>query len=110
MAISKIKNGKATGHDQIPAELIKEGGKELEKVIYEIISKVWAEEIIPHGIICPIHRRGDMMMCDNYRGVTSLCKIYKIVENSLHVKLVPYAEEIIGEYQGGFQRGRSTVH
>ena len=24
-------------------------------------------------------------------------------------KLVPYAEEIIGQYQGGFQRGRSTV-
>jgi hypothetical protein len=22
---------------------------------------------------------------------------------------VPYAEEIIGEYQGGFRRGRSTV-
>jgi hypothetical protein len=37
MAKSKLKNGKATGHDQIPAELIKEGGKELEKVIYELI-------------------------------------------------------------------------
>jgi hypothetical protein len=50
-----------------------------------------------------------MMMCDNYRAVTSLCKTYKIVANILYVKFVPYAEEIIGEYQGGFQRGRSTV-
>ena len=32
MAISKLKNRKATGSDQIPAELIKEGGKELKKV------------------------------------------------------------------------------
>jgi hypothetical protein len=28
MAISKLKNDKATGHDQIPVELIKVGGKE----------------------------------------------------------------------------------
>jgi hypothetical protein len=27
--ISKFKNGKATVHDKIPAELVKEGGKEL---------------------------------------------------------------------------------
>ena len=29
--------------------------------------------------------------------------------NILYVKLAPYAEEIIGQYQGGFARGRSTV-
>ena len=34
MAISKLKNGKATGHDQIPTELITEGAKGLKKVIY----------------------------------------------------------------------------
>jgi hypothetical protein len=40
MAISKLKNGNATGHDRIPAELIKQGGKEIKKVIYELISKM----------------------------------------------------------------------
>jgi hypothetical protein len=40
MAIRKLKNGKATGHDQIPVELIKEGGKELMKVIYVLMSKI----------------------------------------------------------------------
>jgi hypothetical protein len=44
MAISKLKNGKATGHDQIPAELIEEGGKGLKKVIYELISNIWEAE------------------------------------------------------------------
>jgi hypothetical protein len=46
MAISKFKKGKATGHDQILAKLIKEGGRLLKKVIYEIL-KIWQEEIIP---------------------------------------------------------------
>jgi hypothetical protein len=46
--ISKFKNWKATGHDKIPAELVKERGKELRKIIYELISKIWKEEIIWH--------------------------------------------------------------
>jgi len=37
MAISKLKNVKTTGHDQIPVEFITEGVKELKKVIYELI-------------------------------------------------------------------------
>jgi hypothetical protein len=44
MAISKLKNGEATGHDKFPAELIKEGGKGLEMVIYEPISKICVED------------------------------------------------------------------
>jgi hypothetical protein len=43
-------------------------------------------------------------MIDNYTVVT-----YRILANILYVKLVPYAEEIIGEYQEGFGRGRSTL-
>jgi hypothetical protein len=46
MAISKLKNGKTNGHDHIPVEFITEGGKELKKVIYELISKIWVEVII----------------------------------------------------------------
>jgi hypothetical protein len=33
-------------HTQIPAELIKEEGKEL-KIIYELVLKIWEEEITP---------------------------------------------------------------
>jgi len=63
MAISKLKNEKATGHDQILAELIKKGGKELKKVIYELILQIWEEEIIPKewkcGISFPVNKKGD---------------------------------------------------
>ena len=37
-----------------------------------------------------------------------VCATYINLANILCVKLVPYAEEIIGQNQGGFQRGRST--
>jgi len=37
MSLSKFKNGKANVHDQILAQLIKEGEEELKKVIYKLI-------------------------------------------------------------------------
>ena len=60
--------------------------------------------------MCPIHNKLDVMMCDNYKAVTLLCTTYKILAHILYVKVVPYAEEIIGEYQGVFQWGRSTFN
>jgi hypothetical protein len=65
MSLSKFKNGKANGHDQIAAQLIKEGEEELKKVTYKLISKIQEEEITPHErkygiIICPIHQKGDV--------------------------------------------------
>ena len=48
-------------------------------------------------------------MCNNYRAVTLLCTTYNILANTLCIKLLPYAELITGENQGGFQRGRSVV-
>jgi len=42
------------------AKLIKEGGKELKKVIFELILKIW-EDVIPqewnYGMIFPIHKK-----------------------------------------------------
>jgi len=42
-------------------------------------------------------------------AVTLLCTTHKILTDILYVKLVPYVEEIIGEYEGVFRGGRSTV-
>jgi len=65
MAVGKLKNGKATGHDQIQPELIKEGGREIKKLTL----KIWEDEFIlqdwKYGIIRPIHKKGAMMKFDN---------------------------------------------
>jgi hypothetical protein len=40
IVIRKLQNRKAIGYDQIPGSLVKGGGKELKKVIYELISNI----------------------------------------------------------------------
>jgi hypothetical protein len=49
MTIRKLENRKATGHVQVPAELIKKEGTELKKVIYELSYKIMEKEIISQG-------------------------------------------------------------
>jgi len=106
-AINRLKNWKAAGSDGIPAELIKYGGLELHKTIYELCSRIWNEEIIPEewnkAIVIPIHKKGDKMNCKNYRGI-SLLNTVKVFSKILLGRLEPLAEECMGNYQCGFRK------
>jgi len=68
MAVQKLKKHKAPGTDNIPAELFKYGGNELVKHLHTIIKEMWPTDW-NLSVICPIHKKGDIMECSNYRGV-----------------------------------------
>jgi hypothetical protein len=53
--------------------------------------------------IVPIYQKGDKTFCSNYRGYSLLPTSYKILSNILLSRLIPYAEEIIGDHLCGFQ-------
>ena len=57
----------------------------------------------------PIHKKGDKTDCNNYRGISLLPTTYKILSNILNSRLIPYAEEIMGDHQCGFRRNRSAT-
>jgi len=60
------------------------------------------------SIIVPMYKKGNKTDCSNYRGISLLPTMYKILSNILLSRLTPYAEEIIGDHQCGFRRSRST--
>ena len=103
-----------SGIDQILAELIKAGGRTVCLEIHKLITSIWKREKLPEeckeSIIAPIHEKGDKTDCNNYRGISLLPTTYKILSNILLSRLVPYAKEIIGDYQCGFRHNRSTIH
>jgi len=102
-----------SGIDQIPAELIKAGGRTIYVEIHKLIISIWKKEKLPEEckelIIVPIHKKGDKRDCNNYRGISLLPTTYKILSNVLLSRLIPYAKEFIGDNQCGFRRNRSTI-
>jgi hypothetical protein len=111
-AVKRLKNNKAAGVDEIPSELIKNGGAALISKIHKLICAIWNREVLPEewkeAIIVPIFKKGDKTDCNNYRGISLLPTCYKVLSNVLVARMTPYAEEIIGDYQCGFRRNRST--
>jgi hypothetical protein len=59
--------------------------------------------------VVAIHKKGDKTDCSNYCGISLLSTSYKILSNILLSRLNPYADEIIGDHQCGFQCKRSTT-
>jgi hypothetical protein len=111
--IAKLKKCKSPGSDQIPAELIQAGGEMLLSAIHKLINSVWNKEELPdqwkESIIVPVYKKVDKTDCNDYRGVSLLSTSYKILSNILLPRLGPYINDIIGEYQCGFRRNRSTT-
>ena len=69
--VKKLKTHKAAGSDNIPAQLIKHGGIEIQRRIHKLIMKIWNEETLPtewmEGIICPILKKEDRTLCGGAR-------------------------------------------
>jgi hypothetical protein len=106
MAVAKIKRHKLPGIDQIPAELIKAGGRTIHCEIREITNSVWNKEDVSEewkeSNIVPVYQKANNTDCGNYRGISLLSTTYKILPNILLARLTPYAEEVIEDHQCGF--------
>ncbi|VDP56652.1 unnamed protein product, partial [Schistosoma margrebowiei] len=74
MAVRQIKNGKAAGPDNIPAEALKSDTELTTNTLYLPFRKIWEEEQVPmdwkEEHLVKIPKKGDLSKCENYRGIT----------------------------------------
>jgi hypothetical protein len=113
IAIGKLKSYISLDTDQIPAELIKRGGENLCSEIHKFICSTWNKEELPQqwkeSIVIPIHKYGDTTDSNIYPEISLLLTAYKILSNILLSRLIPYVNEVLGDYQCGCRPNRCTT-
>ena len=109
-----LKNGKKWGADLVSYEMLKcikeYNPRLLLKVLnYTLLNNVTAYEWFI-SIIAPIHKKGSKMDPDNYRGISLISCLYKLLTAILNKRLVVFCKEnsILSPRQLGFVSGNRT--
>ena len=83
--LRNLKNSKIGGSDGIVGELLKYGGLGMVDLLEQLFSVIWQEEIVPRqwregeGLIVNIFKKGDREDPANYRGITLLSVVGKVL-------------------------------
>ncbi|XP_078382358.1 uncharacterized protein LOC144665054 [Oculina patagonica] len=75
-AVKQLKNGKAAGPDGIPPEALKINPNNTAEMLHPLFLKIWEAEKVPtewkHGYLVKLPKKGDIGLCNNWRGIMLL--------------------------------------
>ena len=112
--LSKLKSSKATGLDKIPAKLLKDASSVIAKPITYLINLTISSGEIPsqwkEAKVTPIFKAGKKVDENNYRPISVLPLVSKIMERAVQVQLLAFFEvnKVLSLYQSGFRKKHST--
>lgn len=112
--IKMLKLSSAVGWDNIPTTIIKKCSQLLASPLAHMCNLSLESGTFPSifkkGIVCPIFKTGDKKLPSNYRPITLLTTLTKILEKIMNKRLVKYLEtnNLLSGNQYGFRSGRST--
>jgi len=112
-AIRALPKGKAPGHDEIPMEffheLVEEVAPSLLSAFTTMLSAGSTSAYINKGLITLIPKAGDRARLGNWRPITLLGNVYKILTKTLAGRVHAALTHIIRPNQTGFVEGRSIL-
>ncbi len=112
-AISQMKNGKAAGPDNIPAEALKADMETSVEMLHPLFERIWEEEEIPadwrEGHLMKLPKKGDLSNCNNYRGITLLSVPGKVFNRVILNRMKNVLDPELRDEQAGFRPNRSCT-
>ena len=112
--LKSMKRFKATGYDNLPSNLVKDGADYIAAPLAYIINLSLTTGVVPSewktALVKPLHKSGDKSNPDNYRPISILPVISKVLEKSVHNQLSNYLESnrLLSDRQFGYRKKRST--
>ena len=107
--LKKLSRRKATGNDDIPCGFLKDMRTVIAKPLARIINMSLRSGIIPNDLkiakIIPLHKSGTRSDFENYRPISILPCISKVLEKCVHEQVLLYLEDhsLLSSHQYGFR-------
>ena len=112
--LNNLPESRASGLNDLPAKLLKDGFPAYSKYLTRIINISIHLGKVPRDWKCarviPLHKKGCKTEIGNYRPVSILTIVSKIVERLIHDQLMAYfnKKSLIFDFQSGFRPSFST--
>lgn len=109
-----LNDRKSPGIDNIRVRDLKAVVDDISPIISKLINLSFNSGIVPDNLkiasVRPVLKSGNTTMWNNYRPISVLCTIDKVMEKCMEHRLSNYLEkyQIIHENQYGFQKGKSV--
>ncbi len=113
--VCSLNSTKACGLDGITARLLKDTGNSLVEPLTYVMNLSIRQAKFPSmwkvGLVTPIHKDGPKDDPNNYRSITLLSIISKMLERVIHKQVYAFLrqEKFFTESQSGFRKGHSTT-
>ncbi len=114
-ALARLDIEKATGPDSIPARVLKQAAPELAKPLARLFQLLMSKHYMPKqwklAHVIPCYKKKDKHDPNNYRPVSLLSIISKVMEGLINKALWKHINkhQLISDKQFGFRAGHSTA-
>jgi retron-type reverse transcriptase len=114
--INSLKRKNSSGHDGISSSLIKDIKHEISLPLTILINKSLSTGIVPDLLktakVIPVYKAKDTEQLNNYRPISLLPTISKILEKIIHKRLYYFllSQSVFYQSQYGFRPKHSTTH
>lgn len=112
-ALKKLDPQKGAGLDNIPNIFLIECANTLSQPLHKIYNKSLRDGIFPNiwkqARVTPIHKKGDVANACNYRPVSILPALGKVLESIVQQRIYWHIKEFIHSEQHGFLPKKSTA-
>ena len=114
--IKNLKPKHSTGHDDINSTLLKSLREEITPTLTLIANQMITTSIFPNSLkiakIKPIYKKGNKELCENYRPISLLPALSKILEKVMLKQINQYftTNNLYYNSQYGFRKKHSTEH
>ena len=113
MALRSLDPSKAMGSDGISPKLLKNCALGLYQPLHHLFSSSLLQNYLPSEwrthLIKPIFKSGNRNSVRNYRPISLLSEVSKVLESLVYNGIVDFVTNSISVHQFGFLRGRSTL-